>query len=180
MSISKPEMATRKHLSTNNISKLRDTEVQNGLMNVIPILNDVLPGMIIVWLQRCGRLFFKNLYLLLFSPEQDQLSRYMTFPLSVKYFGLPWSNFSTVLSKNSLPNAGLEVSLICFTDDLERKLAVTGLIFLNLPELKEVAEVETCLRSWAPHWARLSITCTETRGRLSRLVLQKIESISGK
>ena len=50
-------MATRKHLSTNNISKLRDTEVQNGLMNVIPILNDVLPGMIIVWLQRCRRLF---------------------------------------------------------------------------------------------------------------------------
>ena len=70
--------------------------------------------------------------------------------------------------------------MICFTDDLERKLDVTGLIFLNLPELKEVAEVETCLRSWAPHWARLSITCTETRGRLSRLVLQKIESISRK
>ena len=53
-------MATRKHLSANNISKLRDAEVQNGLMNVIPILNDVLPGMIIVWLQRCGRLFFQE------------------------------------------------------------------------------------------------------------------------
>ena len=53
-------MATRKHLAANNISKLRDTEVQNGLMNVIPILNDVLPRMIIVWLQRCGRLFFQE------------------------------------------------------------------------------------------------------------------------
>ena len=70
--------------------------------------------------------------------------------------------------------------MICFTDDLERKLDVTGLIFLNLPELKEVAEVETCLWSWALHWARLSTRCTESRGRLSRLVLQKIESISRK